>query len=141
MNSDMSYYTFFPTPYVDETLYSVLCRYHLRSGNSSSTETMRQLWGEYLPITSVAFMMQVDVIAAKINPAGGIDSSHLVWELTPYPYVYISLKEKRAIDVYQMICGNEPLRSGIDIQAGIARQRNAWKYLRYCPVCMEEKSF
>ena len=138
MSSDMDYYTFFPTPYADETLYSVFCRYHLRSGNSSSTGTMRQLWGEYLPITSVEFMMQVDVIAAKLNPAGGIDSSQLVWEHTPYPYVYISLKENRALDVYQMICGNEPLRSGIDSQAGIARQRNAQKYLRYCPVCVKE---
>ena len=138
MNSDMSYYTFFPTPYVEETLYSVLCRYHLRSGNSSSKETMRQLWGEYLPITSVEFMMQVDVIAAKLNPTGGIDSSQLVWEHTPYPYIYISLKENRALDVYQMICGNAPMRSGIDSQAGIPSQRNARKYLRYCPACMQE---
>lgn len=134
----MRYYTFFPTPYPDESLYSVSCRYHLRSGNSSSTETIRQLWGQYLPITSVAFMRNVDMISENINPAGGLDSSKLVWEHTIYPYIYISLKEKRAFAVYQMICGSEPLLSGIDCQAGMSQERNFWKYLRYCPVCMGE---
>jgi len=134
----MGYHTFFPTPYMDETLYSVICRYHLRSGNSSATDTMRQLWGEYFSITSISFMMRVDAITEKLNPKSGIDSTILIWEHTLYPYVYISLKESRAFDVYQMIRGDESMLSGIDCRAGLTSKRNIKKYLRYCPVCAKE---
>lgn len=36
--------SFFPIPYLDELLYSVLCRYHLRSGNRSFRQTKLDLF-------------------------------------------------------------------------------------------------
>lgn len=38
--------SFFPTPYPDELWYSVICRYHVHSGNSCAKHTMRQLYGD-----------------------------------------------------------------------------------------------
>lgn len=35
---------FFPTPYPDELLYSVVARYHLRSGNKSFQKTHEELF-------------------------------------------------------------------------------------------------
>lgn len=35
---------YFPTPYPDELWYSVLCRYHVRSGNRESATTFRELF-------------------------------------------------------------------------------------------------
>ena len=35
--------SFFPSPYPDELWYSVICRYHVHSGNSCAKHTMRQL--------------------------------------------------------------------------------------------------
>ena len=37
---------FFPSPYPDELWYSVICRYHVHSGNSCAKHTMRQLYGD-----------------------------------------------------------------------------------------------
>ena len=37
---------YFPTPYPDELWYSVLCRYHVRSGNAGSATTFRELFGD-----------------------------------------------------------------------------------------------
>lgn len=37
---------YFPTPYPDELWYSVLGRYHVRSGNPNSATTLRELFGE-----------------------------------------------------------------------------------------------
>ena len=37
---------YFPTPYPDEPWYSVLGRYHVRSGNPNSATTLRELFGE-----------------------------------------------------------------------------------------------
>lgn len=36
--------TCFPTPYPDEWWYSVLCRYHTRSGNPKQQTTIRELF-------------------------------------------------------------------------------------------------
>ena len=47
--------TFFPVPYEDEVLYSVLARYHVRSGNISYKATMRDLFGA----TSVTAVMDL----------------------------------------------------------------------------------
>lgn len=40
--------TFFPVPYEDEVLYSVLARYHVRSGNTSYKATMQDLLVQFL---------------------------------------------------------------------------------------------
>ena len=37
--------SFFPTPYPDELWYSVLCRYHLRTGNKKQATTIGELFG------------------------------------------------------------------------------------------------
>ena len=37
--------SFFPTPYPDELWYSVICRYHIRSGNPSVKYSIRELYG------------------------------------------------------------------------------------------------
>ena len=37
--------SFFPMPYPDELWYSVICRYHIRSGNPSFKYSIRELYG------------------------------------------------------------------------------------------------
>ena len=37
--------TFFPTPYPGEWWYSVLCRYHIRSGRQKVAKTLHELYG------------------------------------------------------------------------------------------------
>ena len=37
---------FFPTPYPDESFYSILCRYHVRSGAPTSASTINRLFGK-----------------------------------------------------------------------------------------------
>jgi len=44
--------TFFPVPYEDEVLYSVLARYHVRSGNTSYKATMQDLFSS-ISVTAV----------------------------------------------------------------------------------------
>lgn len=39
----------FPTPLPDETLYSILCRYHVRSCNATAKATFAQLFGRHKP--------------------------------------------------------------------------------------------
>ena len=43
---------FFPAPYPDELWYSVICRYHIRSGNPSVKYSIRELYGTNQPCWS-----------------------------------------------------------------------------------------
>lgn len=45
--------SFFPSPYPDELWYSVICRYHVHSGNYCAKHTMRQLYGDYFSAPSL----------------------------------------------------------------------------------------
>ena len=45
--------SFFPTPYEDEILYSILARYHLRSGNTSYFTTNEDLYNEGIITSSI----------------------------------------------------------------------------------------
>ena len=47
---------FFPVPYPGESLYSILCRYHVRSGNISPHRTIHQLFGDYPSLISTLLL-------------------------------------------------------------------------------------
>ena len=47
---------FFPVPYPGESLYSILCRYHVRSGNISPHRTIRQVFGDYASLISTLLL-------------------------------------------------------------------------------------
>jgi len=76
---------FFPTPFPDETLVSLFCRYHFMSGNISTTETYQQLtgiaysWGGRNSATSL------EAIAARIGPCLLMSTDELVDSLTIAP--------------------------------------------------------
>ena len=52
--------SFFPSPYPDELWYSVICRYHVHSGNYCAKHTLRQLYallnlyGSYVPTADIS---------------------------------------------------------------------------------------
>ena len=56
---------YFPTPYPDELWYSVLGRYHVRSGNPNSATTLRELFGAE-SVGVKCYTNVVTVVANKI---------------------------------------------------------------------------
>lgn len=61
--------TYFPTPYPGEWWYSVLCRYHVRSGRTKHQTTVMELFGrERVPLSSVfPNMEQLGITASQLN--------------------------------------------------------------------------
>jgi len=47
---------FFPAPYPGESIYSVLCRYHVRSGNATNRKTILQLFGVFGSLCSTLLL-------------------------------------------------------------------------------------
>lgn len=78
---------YFPTPYPDELWYSVLCRYHVRTGNSGSAATFRELFGNRDNAIFSSFMPNglMKRIADQL-PEGVLDVENLALNHTLFPY-------------------------------------------------------
>lgn len=129
--------TFFPNPYPDEILYSVFARYHVRSGNTSSRATLRDLFGSSNNTATVDFPCNIKQLIKNMPIAALYTEEQLIRNNTLYPFYSPFLPKERAAMIYTSMLGN----SGGDIhsRAGIMASKVAVpEYLRYCPLCFKE---
>ena len=57
--------SFFPSPYPDELWYSVICRYHVHSGNYCAKHTLRQLYGDNFCAPSLMLCGPIKALVRK----------------------------------------------------------------------------
>ena len=131
---------FFPQPYPGESLYSVLCRYHVRSGNATAVKTIRQLFGRIVSLSSSLLLpTMLNCLDSWYMGGSGTDTETLLHEHTafslytlkppaPYEYYYPPDSTKPAFTVPT---GRKKIQQRI-IQ-------HPSQQLRYCPVCAREQ--
>lgn len=126
---------FFPSPYPDELWYSVICRYHVHSGNYYAKHTMRQLYGDYFSAPSLLLCGHIDTLLAQL-PQGYLSARDIVMQHTFYPYYARFFPTQRKRSTYAYAINGNPLavhRMGISQANG-----NHCSVMRYCPVCYQE---
>ena len=77
--------SFFPSPYPDELWYSVICRYHVHSGNYCAKHTLRQLYGDNFCAPSLMLCGPINTLLAQL-PQGFLSAKDVVMQHTFYPY-------------------------------------------------------
>ena len=128
----------FPDPYPGESFYSVLCRYHVRSGNISDCCTSNQLFG-----------YNSSLISTLLTPF------HLEMAKYWFPEHYVTVQEKMlrqntAYNLYAINAIQSELERIQDVVNGRKttesfprwmhpRTVNPAGYLRYCPECAAEQ--
>lgn len=112
--------TYFPTPYPDELWYSVLCRYHIRSG------MFRMAWANpFFPNNSIN-----DTI--KMLPVGILSMEDIILNHTLFLYYHRMYLQEQKIRILKDLCSNK--------EDGLNRKSNhAAIILYYCPVCRKEE--
>jgi hypothetical protein len=129
---------FFPTPYPDECLYSVLCRYYARGGYGSYESCVRELYGGVQNLTLSVFLpMKIETVDSWYSPSSGITRRSLAEGNTLYPYWAMCYTPTFRTKMDDMING------GVTVietnNEGSLRSRRSWpKYLKYCPKCYIE---
>jgi len=129
--------TFFPVPYEDEVLYSVLARYHVRSGNTSYKATMKDLFGS----TSVTAVMDLPSNIQNLVNNMPLNSryteEYLIKSHTLFPFYSAFLPPERAEQVFESMKGENGgsiySRTGIMASSIVLNQ-----YFKFCPVCAKE---
>ena len=123
---------YFPTPYPGEWWYSVLCRYHVRSGNWQSQTTTKELFqgrvaapiGALLPNSSIK---QVADQLSDFFETRAIIEQHTLF---PYQMRFHSLGEKQVV--------LKRLERGERVSFNrTACTSDKWSP-RYCPLCVQE---
>ena len=137
MKSTETTLPFFPAPYPDESLYSVFCRYHVRSGNCSERDTILQLFGRYLCLnSSVLTPFRLNYASRWYDPGTGITGNRLLLENTAYQYHCIWNWPARR----EMIRSIPDSKGPVSLTAAImSREVSSKKHLFYCPECAAEE--
>ncbi|UED69443.1 TnsD family Tn7-like transposition protein [Brevibacillus sp. HD3.3A] len=128
--------TFFPTPYPDETLYSVCARFHSRSGNSSPKWTFQELFGLSTVIPNMTLPSHLDAFCSRI-PQLQLSVEDWIRDHTLYPLYSPFMDESRASKLKQMMREEtgEGIHAFVGLSAGNGPQPN---HFSFCPVCYEE---
>lgn len=129
---------FFPSPYPDELLYSVIARYHVWSGNTDFSTTINEIFNKRTsPI--VELPTTLERICEKLPEGTRITPEHIINNLTLYPFYRPFLSEEKDRKIRQnMITTNEG-RVNPQNYLGFSRTyKPRFGYLRYCPKCIEE---
>ena len=127
--------SFFPTPYPDELWYSVICRYHVHSGNYCAKHTLRQLYGDNFCAPSLMLCGPINTLLAQL-PQGFLSAKDVVMQHTFYPYYARFFPTQRKRSTYAYVVNGNPLavhRMGISQANG-----NHCSIMRYCPACYQE---
>jgi hypothetical protein len=127
---------FFPTPYPDEILYGVLCRYHLRSGNNTGKQSNAELWNRILG-KGLLFPADIETLAAQIPQSANLPAERLISKNTIFPLFKPFIPQNRSEIISDIMKNGENGRGNVFSVAGLAWTKvTTHKCLRYCEQCV-----
>lgn len=135
----MRWLKFFPTPYPDECLYSILCRYFVRSGSTSNKRTVFELFDEAQNLASFVYLpRRLELVEGWVGKGSLITRERLASENSCYGYFSVAFPETMLQRMEEKIDKGGSDRS-LERQMIQKCRRSHWtEYLRYCPECTKE---
>ena len=129
---------FFPIPYPDELFYSVVCRYHLRSGNRSFRQTQLDLFDStgakqyYLGLPN-----NLATLVNKLPLGSSFTINQILEKHSLFPFYRRFLTNREVKRLQELMEGKES--KSIAQVAKIPKLKLYYpEYLRFCPQCLGE---
>lgn len=130
--------SFFPTPYPDELLYSILARYHIRSANVSPKATLRDLFGATTVIATFDLPSHIENLVSNLPVLSTHTADSFIENNTLYPLYSPFLPPERRLLVTNSMRNH--FYGDIHTRAGImAGSMPVYPLFRFCPVCLREE--
>ncbi|MEH7114573.1 TnsD family transposase [Neobacillus niacini] len=127
----------FPTPYPDELLYSILGRYHMRSGNVFLKHTTEDLFGKRTVSATVFLPSNIHSLVSHLPENTALNEDVLIRNHTFFPFATVFLPENRANSIYQAMLSDSGEK--IYVQSGLmASSIPQNKAFKFCPCCFRE---
>lgn len=143
MNTGIKQLPFFPAPYPDECFYSILCRYHVRSGFPTSASTINRLFGKnYVVSSTLHTAFRAEYLEQWIPSSEQISPERIVRDHSSYQYSLLCSIEnasrfsspwlKKSLEEYL----NIPYAKLYGYGKHVGKHHGA---ICYCPACAEEE--
>lgn len=132
--------TFFPVPYRDELLYSVLARYHVRSGNVSIKATQKDIYGTDSITAIMDLPSHINRIMENLPVGHHYTPEYLITNHTLYPFYSAFLPSEHAAQVKESMIGD----NGCSIYNRIGLMASSVKlneYFKFCPKCADDEMY
>ena len=127
----------FPLIYKDELLYSIIARYKRTCGIQGNQNLIRDLYNKNQGMLSIIFPIHIDSLVKKLPQGTQINSNKVLNENTMYPFYTKFLPEKLSEEIKEGMLRRDRF-NGI-VKAGfIGSKVKLNKYLKYCPMCIED---
>jgi len=128
---------YFPHPYPDELLYSVIARYHAHTGSTSPKMTLYEVFGVSNITAVVDLPANIDSLVKNVPTGARYAAEDIIYNNTLYPFYAPFLGKQKAKDTFDFMCGANGgvLHSSMGIMASSIP---SFKYLRFCPACLKE---
>lgn len=129
----MNGFGYFPSFYPDELLYSLLARYHVKSGNLYFRETSKELFGKVLINLETEFVSpltsSVKGIITENEEMESVILNHTMFN--QYARFLDAEQREKAFDCFVKMEGNYS-------NCLILHKKEEDRFLRYCPLCVRE---
>lgn len=125
---------YFPTPYPDELWYSVLCRYHVRTGNGAYLTTLKELFSGKSYVAVGSFFpnnILYEVIQQLPENTLNIEDVALNHTLFKYSFRFQPIEKKR-----EMLKLIKQGQSAFPMKLSEMDQK--FPKIKMCPICMKE---
>ncbi len=124
---------FFPTPYPDELLYSLVARYHIRSGNKSFRQTHQELFETVeLQPDKIILPNNLNFLVSQLPQSSQLNIERLIKQNILYPFFRSFLTPVEIYSFKNLL--REKSSISIPQVAKISRrERN--QVLKFCPKC------
>ena len=129
----------FPAPYPGESFYSVLCRYHVRSGNVNDWCTSKQLFGYNSSLTSTLLTpFHLEMVKHWFPSHSEEIDEMMLHHNTAYNLYAINALPSELERIHDVVAGRRTTESFPRWMH--PRIINPAGYLRYCPECAAEQT-
>lgn len=126
---------YFPAPYQDEWWYSVLCRYHVRSGHSKQQTTVQELFGRpTVPLGAVFPNSSTRHVISQL-PSEQFPFQDMIMRHTLFPY-YMRFQPLSAKEAWLAKITRGEMTTITTIRK--FAEKDSWRP-RYCPCCAAEE--
>lgn len=130
--------SFFPIPYKEELLYSILSRYHIRSSNISFSSTLEDLFNSKSTICSIDLPSNIDRLIDNMPIGNEYTSELVIKDHTLFNFYTAFLDKDKKLEVINILKGNNG--KGIHSKVEAAQQTSDIdNYFRICPICYKEE--
>lgn len=125
---------YFPTPYPDELWYSVLCRYHVRTGNPTHLTTIKELFAGKSYVAMGSFFPN-NILYEVIQqlPEGTLDIEDVALNHTLFKYGFRFQPIEKKLEMLELIKQGQ---SAFPMKLSEMDQK--FPKIKMCPICMKE---